>query len=151
MILVCSGFANAVNNLPGYRITSVTVNGADLDLVLWTGNQTVIAEVAGGSRAIKIVCGSVFSFCAAANQVGLGGYSDWRVPNDLELKALCDMEAPTAVPDAAAFPGCPTSDYIWSATTLPSSTSYAMFVNFNGGLVSYSPKASAYFCTLVRG
>jgi hypothetical protein len=151
MILVCSGFANAVNNLPGYRITSVTVNGADLDLVLWTGNQTVIAEAAGGSRAIKIVCGSVFSFCAAANQAGLGGYSDWRVPNDLELKALCDMEQPDALPDAAAFPGWPTSDYIWSATTLPSTTSYALIVYFSGGPVYYLTKSSTYFCTLARG
>jgi hypothetical protein len=150
-ILVCSGFADSVNNLPGYRITSVTVNGADLDLVLWTGNQTVIAEAAGGSRAIKVVCGSVFSFCAAANQVALGGYADWRVPNDLELKALCDMEAPTAVPDATAFPGWPTSDYIWSATTRSSSTSDAMLVLFVYGVVTVNTKASTYFCTLVRG
>ncbi len=43
MCIVNSGFADAVNNLPGYRVVSVTVNGADLDIVLWTGNQTLIA------------------------------------------------------------------------------------------------------------
>src|SRR3972149_2186576 len=47
-VLDLTGFANAVNNIPGYRVTAVTINGADLDVSLWTGNQTMIVEAAAG-------------------------------------------------------------------------------------------------------
>lgn len=150
-VIVCSGFANAVNNLPGYRVTAVTVNGADLDLTLNVGGRTVVAEAAGGSRAIKVVCSSVFSLAAAANQAALGGYSDWRVPNDLELKALCDMEQPNALPDSTAFPGWSTADYYWSATTRPTNTSNAMLVHFIYGSVDYNTKTTSFFGALARG
>lgn len=151
MIIVCSGFANAVNNLPGYRVVSVTVNGADLDIVLWTGNQTLIAEAAAGTRDIKIICSSAFSYAAAANAAALGGYSDWVVPMDLELKALCDMEQPNAVPDATAFPSWSTADYFWSSSTQPNSTTYALIVHFGHGAVYGNDKATAYFSCFVRG
>lgn len=151
MLVVCNGFANAVNNLPGYRVVSVTVNGADLDIVLWAGNQTLIAEAAAGSRAIKIVCSSAFGYAAAANAASLGGYADWVVPMDLELKALCNMEQPDAAPDATAFPSWSQADYFWLSSTRPNVTAYAMVVGFNFGNVAYDSEISAYYCGLVRG
>ena len=94
---------------------------------------------------------NIFAYCVAANAASLGGYTDWRIPNDLELKCLCDMEAPNALPDAAAFPSWPTSDYIWSATTIPINVSYGMIVHFNNGNVYYTSKTTAYFTALLRG
>ncbi len=148
--LVCSGFANAVNNLPGYRVTSVTVNGADLDIGLWTGRNTLIAEAAAGSRAIKIVCRSIFSLCSMANAASLGGYTDWRVPDDLSLASLRDMEAGTAVPNAVAFPSWP-ADYVWCDTTRPDLVTHAMYMVYSSGVIYLGAKTGAYFCSLVRG
>jgi hypothetical protein len=150
-ILVCSGFAHAVNNLPGYRVVSVTVNGADLDIVLWTCNRTLVAEAAAGLRDIKIICSSVFGYAAAANAASLGGYTDWVVPMDLELKSLCDMEQPTGAPDATAFPGWSTTDCFWSSSTLPLNTTIAMFVFFYYGYVTYGFKTASYYAALARG
>ena len=55
----------------------------------------------------------IFAYAAAANLAKLGGYSDWRIPDDLDLTSLRDMEQPTAAPNATAFPSWPTSDYFW--------------------------------------
>jgi len=215
------GGAGKTNNRPGgFRVQSVTVNEADLDIVLWTGfvstpvvlagtttngdkvisglpstaglrvgmaitgtgigeasviasidsatqvtgtvNSTASAtvsltfttlatEAAGGSRSIKLVCRSIFAYIAACNAAALGGYTDWRIPVDLELINLRDMEATTAAPNATAFPSWPTDDYVWSGTTLPGDTSYAMYVNFTYGYVYTSPKSTAYYAALVRG
>jgi hypothetical protein len=214
-----AGFTAAANNIAGgYRIESVAVNGADLDIVLWVGYATggtrsgtttsgnkvisglastadlrkgmaitgtgvgvnsVIAsidsatqvtgtvnstasatvnvtfrrlatEAAGGSRSIKLVVNNAFAYAAAANRVSLGGYTDWRPPDDIDMAMIRDMEQPTGVPNATAFPSWP-ADYVWSATTLPSSTSLAMLVNFSTGGVTTSPKAGSNFAALLRG
>jgi hypothetical protein len=150
-VLDLTGFANAINNLPGYVVTTVAVNGADLDITLWKGTLTLIAEAAGGSRSITLVCQSIFSFCAAANAASLGGYTDWRIPVDVSLKSLCDMEQPSALPNATAFPSWSGADHYWSATTLPNITPYAMFMHFTYGYVNYSFKTNVYFLALVRG
>ena len=149
-VLVCSGFANAVNNLPGLVVKSVSFTGGNTDIVVDPGNQTLIAE-ATGNFGIKIVCQSIYSYCAAANVALLGGYGDWRIPNDIELPSLRDMEQPTAVPDATAFPGWTILNYIWSSTTEPDDTAGALRVHFTSGILYTAPKTSTYFCALVRG
>ena len=93
----------------------------------------------------------IFQWCAAANAAVLGGYSDWRIPNDLELRCLCDMEAPNALPDATAFPGWSTATYYWSSTTQPIDTSYAMDVGFYYGIMGYHTETTTFFASLVRG
>lgn len=92
-----------------------------------------------------------FTYAAAANTASLAGYTDWRVPNDAELMNLRDMEAPTAVPDATAFPSWPSGDWVCSATTRPSDTSNASVVLFSLGGVYPITKVTLYFVVLVRG
>lgn len=92
----------------------------------------------------------IFQYAAAANAAALGGYTDWRIPNDIELANLRNMEAPVAAPDAVAFPSWP-ANYVWSATTRPNITSYAMCVHFINGNVYSCAKAAAYYSALVRG
>ena len=104
-----------------------------------------------GKMAWTGAADDIFAYCAAANVAELGGYDDWRIPNDLELKNLCNMEAPNALPDSTAFPGWSTANYYWSSTTLPNNTSTAMHVIFYNGHVSNATKAAAYFASLVRG
>ena len=92
----------------------------------------------------------IFQYCAACNGASLAGYADWRVANDVELASLRNMEAVTAVPETAAFPGW-VADYVWSGTTCPSNTSYAMYVRFFYGYVHASTKITVYRVALVRG
>lgn len=149
-ILVCSGFANAVNNLPGYVVTAVAVNGADLDTTLGPFNNTTVSEAAGGVRDIKLVCRSIFAYCAAANVAEVGGYSDWRVPNQPELASLMDLEAPSAVPDATAFPSWPTT-FVWTSTVRPDITSHSMLADFTASNLSAQPQSGVFYAALVRG
>jgi hypothetical protein len=56
MLIVCSGFAVACDNLPGNRVDAVTVNGADLDLTLWTGttpDATLTGTTTNGNKVIS--------------------------------------------------------------------------------------------------
>jgi hypothetical protein len=93
----------------------------------------------------------IYAFAAAANVALLGGYGDWRIPNDIELINLRDMEKTDAAPDAVAFPGWPTSDWVWSSTTRPDATGLADIVHFKYGTVSHANKDVNCFFVLVRG
>jgi hypothetical protein len=150
-VLVNSGFASAVNNLPGLAVKSVSFTGGNTDIVVNSGNQTLIAEVAGGSRTIKIVCQSIWSYLSGINVALLGGYGDWGIPYDLELANLRDMEQPDAAPNATAFPSWPTSDYSWSSTTRPDEVTQVILVHFYSGKLYYTFKNSCYVVALVRG
>ena len=150
--IVLAGFANAANNLAGgFRVVSVAVNGADLDIALWPGyRNTLVTEAVGGSRTIKLVCNNIFSYAAAANAASLGGYIDWRAPDDLDLIILRDMETPNALPNATAFPSWPAT-YLWAATTYPSSIGDAMILHYNYSLLTNAVKTSTYYTVLLRG
>lgn len=92
----------------------------------------------------------IFQWCAAANTASLGGYTDWRIPHDMELASLRNMEAPSAIPDATAFPSWSTGDY-FSSTTRPSGIGSVMYVDFLEGLVYRIAKTTTLFAVLTRG
>ena len=153
MIIDPSGFANAVNNLPGYRVTSVAVNGADLDILLYTGHQTSIAEVAAGARDIRVVCRSIYAYAAGADVASFAGYTDWRIPDLVELISLQDWEAATAAPNSVYFPNWSTL-YIWTGNTDPSNTANAQYLGFLAGNSVPALKTSVFGtvgCEIVRG
>lgn len=112
------------------------------------------ASVGAGSDGKMAWTGTdddIFAYCAAANTAELGGYSDWRVPNDTELSTLRDQEVATAVPDTVAFPSWPSSDWMWSSVTMPHNANYSMAVHFLYGYKSSAAKITTYFSALVRG
>jgi hypothetical protein len=149
-LLDCAGFANAVNNLPGYYVEAVAVNGADLDITLDPSNQTLVSEAAGGARSIGLVCRSCFNYAAGARLTGLAGYTDWRVPNTTALLSLCEYEAPSAIPDAVAFPGWP-ADYVVSSQTTPNVTANRLNVTYLVGQIGSGAKTGTNVVALVRG
>lgn len=79
------------------------------------------------------------------------GYTDWRLPNAKELWNITKLQ-PGAFPyiDQTAFPGTE-ADYYWSATTYPSGTTEALFVDFLIGYLSNLPKTGTLYVRCVRG
>lgn len=150
-IIVCAGFASAVNLLPGYRVTSVVANGADLDITLWTCNNTLIAEVAAGVRSISLVCRSTFNYMAGANAIALSGYTDWRMPGHISLLSLADSEPPTGAPDVIAFPGWPTLARIWTSSTQADNAAYALATTFAQPIIGNILKTGTSPVSLLRG
>lgn len=149
-VLVCSGFANAVNNLPGLTVLSCSFAGGNTDIVVDPGNQTLIVEVAGGARAIKLVSRSIFGYAAAARAASLGGYTDWRVPNLFAFCSIANLEVPTAAPDAVAFPGWPVGKVHTATTRTDDITRTLAFIDAYV-LSSGTLKTEASFAALVRG
>lgn len=93
----------------------------------------------------------IFAFVAAANAALLGGYSDWRIPNQFELVSLFDMEAASGLPDPTAFPGWPNGKS-WSSTSYPYSAAiYAMYIYFLVGSSDGNDKTATNLVALVRG
>jgi len=149
-VLVCSGFANAVNNLPGLVVKSVSFTGGNTDIVVDPGNQVLIAE-ATGNFGISIVCRSIYSYCAAANVALLGGYGDWRVANRFELESLINIELISAQPDIIAFPSGWTASF-WTSSTVKEDTTYAWSMSVGwGGDTQSRIKTNNYCIALVRG
>jgi len=149
-----TAFTNAVNKLFGFKCVSVTVNGADLDIVLATGNQTCIAEAAGVNGAINLSCNGIFGFANSANQAAVGGYSDWRVSNLFEMFGLWVMALGKGAPDDTAFLSFPAAQGpLWGSTTLPSSaaSSPIIIVNFANIITSVAKNNPYAYTMLVRG
>ena len=147
-------------------ISSITSSTAIVVSVNSTGNATgesitfttLATEAVGGTRGIRLVCQDIFSFSAAANLVSVGGYADWRIPEDIQLANLRRMGTTitgtnqgNASPNTTVFPSWPTGNYVWSSTTLPNSASYAMIVSVNNGSVGANYLFSLYYSALVRG
>jgi cysteine-rich repeat protein len=74
------------------------------------------------------------------------GYSDWRLPNIEELKALIND---LIFYPASSFPGMPTS-YFWSSSSLVDSSNWAWYVNFSSGAVDIRYKTSGCLARCVR-
>jgi len=78
----------------------------------------------------------IFAYVTAANAALLAGHNDWRVPNFFELLSIMDFEAPSSMPDSTTFPAWPTVS-IWSATTVVSSTTRKIIINYlTGGIAN---------------
>ena len=92
----------------------------------------------------------IFPYIAAANAAELALYTDWRAPNRNELASLVDGEAPTALPDAVAFPAWPAA-IVWTATTNPSAVAQGIVIRYVDGLHLAALKTATYYCALVRG
>ena len=87
-----------------------------------------------------------------AEGLTFAGHSDWRLPNAYELFSICLLEPTHYDPfiDTTFFPNT-RSDFYWSATTYPASTSAALSVYFNyGGVYGYD-KTNNHNVRAVRG
>lgn len=92
------------------------------------------------------------------HEAGLGGHSDWRLPNEIELNSLRDPTAPLCAVEQSCLspdigPSVPT--YHWSSITDIGDSSQALVVTFRSGSFVGDffsrPKAESNAVRAVRG
>ena len=85
------------------------------------------------------------SYC---ENLSIGGYSDWRLPDLKELKSISDPLKPGSVINAL-FINTYAASY-WSTTTCTFDTARKRYVNFVNGNVGTSAKTDALYARCVR-
>ncbi len=77
------------------------------------------------------------------------GKTDWRVPNIKELASLVEQKCWNPAINVFVFPSTPSSSY-WSSSPDANNSSYAWFVNFDGGYGFAVNKYNFRYVRLVR-
>lgn len=79
----------------------------------------------------------------------LGGWSDWRLPNYLELQSIVDNSRVSPSIDVAAFPATPSQDF-WSSSPVFGTPGSAFRVSFDSGSASGAATTTTYRVRCVR-
>lgn len=108
--------------------------------LMWASTGSNNGNTATWVNAIPSCEGSTFA-----------GFTDWRLPNVLELASLVRY-GPVGAPyiNRTAFPGT-VSGFYWASTTYVPDTAYAWYVLFTNGNVSVNLKTNLYRVRCVRG
>lgn len=89
----------------------------------------------------------IYPLVAVANSSALAGYSDWRIPNLMELFSIFKVGGA----DTTTFPSYPTAAPTWTSTSIHNFTSVAGVINPSNGFPGNSTKTNSNRCLLVRG
>ena len=127
-----------------YTVTAITVNNI-------TVAEALADEGAGASVSFATVDDLIWDALAQANANSLGGYNDWRIPNNFELSSIVNLGNCSPGIDTTVFPSTPADNH-WTASTHPCYSSNAFYVRFSKGTVRYYYKqTSKYYVRFVRG
>jgi hypothetical protein len=121
--------ANCITNYASYDNDGTAGDGA----VTWQHALEFVAGINSGT----------YSNCAR-------GYTDWRLPNRIELRSLADYSKNNpALPTGHPFANVQ-SYYYWTSSTYAFNTSWAWYVYMPAGSGLYNDKANSYYVWPVR-
>ncbi len=106
------------------------------------GDTSTCSNTLGGQNC------NTENYIFRANQTGLCGYTDWRMPKIKELESIVHHGRSDPAIDIMYFPNTTSSNF-WSAS--PSPWFGAWYVLFNGGYSNTYPRSYAYNVRLARG
>jgi hypothetical protein len=88
-----------------------------------------------------------FIYC---DNLGWGGYTDWRLPDPYELESIVDADSCEPAIDVTAFPATPLN-WFWSSATDEWDIDYAMAMNYSYGFLMSDDKSNINLVRCVRG
>ena len=106
--------------------------------LVWQDDATAASTTATWANAIT-----------TCENLVLGGYTDWRLPNINELKSIRDMSRSGPAIEAT-FVNTATN-YYWSSTSYGAGPTGAWSVYFYFGVVDAFVKTNSYYVRCVRG
>lgn len=120
------------------------------------GNGTITDRLTGlmweqSPSTTKYTWENAFTRVAEINGSGLGGYTDWRLPNILELESIVNAEQ-TSTCDwliTQGFSGIQNANY-WTSSTCSTNTANAYYLNLQYGNFTYQSKTSLVNVIAVR-
>jgi len=159
-VLICIGQASAA------CVGTITANTPTADFVDH-GNGTVTHTRTGlmwkqcseglSGASCAIGTATVHTWQAAlqlAETLNVGGgfatFTDWRVPNQKELKSIVERQCDTPSINATIFPAT-LNNWYWSASPSAGGAANARFVSFFNGYDGVNGKTSNLSVRLVRG
>ena len=122
---------------PRFRARGDGIVENSLTGLMW--QQTEVASPMDWGQALQ-----------SAENLSLGGFQDWRLPNIRELRSLNDEGRSGPSIDTAAFPGGKSARY-WTSTLQNNRTTHAWFVEFISGITSQTPRETLLWVRAVRG
>ena len=92
------------------------------------------------------------AFVNRVNAEGLCGYSNWRMPNFLELMSIVDHSALLPAIDTGLFPNTPstTTSYFWTSSPVVANNTQAWNIRTMNGYGSNRPNTTANGVRLIR-
>ena len=106
--------------------------------LVWQDDATAASTTATWANAIT-----------TCENLVLGGYTDWRLPNINELKSIRDMSRSGPAIEAT-FVNTATNNY-WSSTSYAADSTFAWYVDFSNGGVYADDKTVSLYVRCVRG
>lgn len=167
LILAATSFCafSADVGLPKTGQTTSFLTGDDGDLekgMLWptprftdNGDGTISDKLTGliWEKSPSATTKTWVDAISYAQNITVGGYDDWRLPNINELKSLINAGEIVQADwlNSQGFSGVIPGGFIWSSTTYDGSAGRAWTVNSVGGAYYGLQKTGYYYVLAVRG
>jgi Protein of unknown function (DUF1566) len=104
----------------------------------------------GGEPGYNSTSENTQAYAAAVNATNLCGASDWRLPDQEELRSIVSYGRLIPSIDMTYFQNTKSSEY-WSSTSFAVFLNFATYMSFYDGFNVYSFKANTHYVRLVRG
>ena len=139
---------------PPRQFTCYNAEGIATDcstLIPVADNEVVVDSLTGMMWQRKII-GKISwqNAVDSCSDLVYGGYSDWRLPNPIELQSMVDDGTYSPAIDSMAFRGTAAS-YYWTSATHQTDSDSARYVDFTTGYMSFYRKTQGSYVRCVRG